>query len=209
MPKNVISSILIIITLIVSIILYSCAGNVRPVETLVNYQEAEQSITTSKDSYVIGPGDILSIDIWKEPDLSKQQVTVRLDGKISLPLLNEIKVSGLSCIDLRNQLQAKYKDYVDVPQVSVTLVESHSKKIYLLGNVANQGEYELRKNMTIMQAISLAGGLNQWADTSDIRLIRRIKGVEKIFRIDYDVIVSGNDFSQNIQLRPDDTIYVP
>jgi len=208
MPKNGISSVLIIISLIASVVLSACVSHVTPVETLRNYQETKKNATSSKDSYVIGHGDVLSIDVWKEPDLSKQ-VTVRLDGKISLPLLSEINASGLTCEALQNQLQEKYRNYVDIPQVWVTLLESHSKKIYILGNVATPGEYELQKNMTIVQAISLAGGLNDWADTSDIRLIRKINGVDKAFSIDYDAIVSGEDFSQNIQLRPDDTIYVP
>jgi len=189
-------------------LVFSCGGNIPSVETLANHQQTNQAGSTSGDSYLIGPGDILSIDVWKEPELSKQ-VSVRLDGKISLPLVNDFEAAGLSCQEVQEQLQVRYADYVAVPQVSVTLVQSLSKKIYILGQINNPGEYPLQKHMTIVQAISLAGGLGQWADTSDIRLIRRIKGTEKTYRVDYDAIVSGEDLSQNVQLQPDDTIFVP
>jgi len=164
--------------------------------------------TVDPDTYVIGPGDILSIDVWREPELSKQ-VTVRLDGKISLPLVNEIDTTGLTCTELRNHLTKKYSDYVELPTVSVTLNQSHSKRIYLLGRVNRPGEYELVKNMTILQAISRAGGPTEWADTSDVRLIRKIKGTERTFTVDYGAIVSSKDLSQNILLEPDDTVFVP
>jgi len=190
------------------VLLVSCAGDIPSVKTLAKSQQSNQPTETSQHSYIIGPGDIISIDVWKEPELSKQ-VTVRLDGKISLPLISDIEAAGLTLEDLRNQLTERYKDYVGIPEVSVTLVESRSKKIYLLGKVTRPGEYILQKNMTIVQAISLGGGLTEWADTSDIKLIRKIKGTEKTFKVDYDAIVSGKDLSQNIFLQPDDTIFVP
>jgi polysaccharide export outer membrane protein len=178
------------------------------VNTLAEHEQSNPPAYESDDDYVIGPGDILSIDVWKEPELSKQ-VSVRLDGKISLPLVNDFEAAGLSCNEVQEQLQVRYADYVAVPEVSVTLVQSLSKKIYILGEINKPGEYPLQKHMTIVQAISLAGGLGQWADTSDIRLIRRIKGTEKTYIVDYDAIVSGEDLSQNVQLQPDDTIFVP
>jgi len=189
-------------------VLVACGGNIPSVKTLAKHQESNPTADKSDDSYVIGPGDVLSIDIWKEPDLSKQ-VSVRLDGHISLPLITDVEVAGLTCTELRSQLMDKYKDYVDVPEVSVTVVQSLSKKIYMLGKINDPGEYPLQKEMTIVQAVSLAGGLAQWADSSDVKLIRKINGVEKTFRVDYDAIVSGEDLSQNVLLQPDDTIFVP
>ena len=197
-----------IVLLIGLAMIVSCASDIPSVKTLAEHQQANTATSKSNYSYLIGPGDILSIDIWKEPELSKQ-VTVRLDGNISLPLVNDIKAAGLTCGALRNYLNIKYRDYVEFSEVSVTLIESHSKKIYLLGKVNSPGEYVLQKNMTIVQAISLAGGLAEWADAEDIRLIRRINGVEQTFRVDYDAIVSGEDLAQNVQLQPDDTIFVP
>jgi polysaccharide export outer membrane protein len=198
-----------LVTLITGcLVLMSCAGNIPSVKTLAQVQQPKNSAAGSGESYSIGPGDRLSIDVWREPDLSRQ-VAVRLDGKISLPLIEDVVAGGLTCAELRTQLTEKYKQYVDSPVVSVTVLESHSKKIYLLGRVTKPGEYELQKEMTVVQAISLAGGLAEWANASDIRLIRKIKGVERTFRVDYDAIVSGKDVSQNVQLEPDDTIFVP
>ncbi len=197
-----------IVLLIGLVMLVACASDIPSVKTLAKHQESNPATSTSDDSYLIGPGDVLSIDVWKEPDLSKQ-VSVRLDGHISLPLVNDVEAAGLTSTELREQLTEKYKDFVDVPEVSVTVIESRSKRIYLLGKVNAPGEYPLQKNMTIVQAISLAGGLAEWADSSDIKLIRKIKGTEKTFRVDYDAIVSGEDLAQNVQLQPDDTIFVP
>jgi polysaccharide export outer membrane protein len=198
-----------LVTLIVGwFALTSCGGNIPSVKTLAQVQPSKPSVAASEESYVIGAGDKLSIDVWKEPDLSKQ-VTVRLDGKISLPLIEDVVAAGLTSAQLRTQLTEKYGQYVDSPVVSVTVLESLSKKVYLLGKVTKPGEYLLQKNMTVVQAISLAGGLTEWADAADIRLIRKIKGVERTFRVNYDAIVSGKDVSQNVQLEPDDTIFVP
>jgi polysaccharide export outer membrane protein len=188
--------------------LVACASDIPSVKTLAKHQESNAAADKSDADYLIGPGDVLSIDVWKEPEMSKQ-VSVRLDGNISLPLVNDIEAAGLTLVQLREQLAGKYKDFVDVPEVSVTLIESRSKRIYMLGKVARPGEYPLQKDMTIVQAISLAGGLAEWADVEDIKLIRKIKGTEKTFRVDYDAIVSGGDLAQNVQLQPDDTIFVP
>jgi polysaccharide export outer membrane protein len=186
----------------------ACAASSPSVSTLGREQQPAQTAASSEDSYVIGPGDLLAVDVWKEPELSKQ-TSVRLDGKISLPLVNEVDAAGLTCAELRNQLTEKYQSFVAAPVVSVTVVESRSKKIYVTGKVAKPNEYPLQKNMTVAQAIALAGGLTEWADSSDIKLIRKMKGVQKTFRVNYDAIVSGKDLSQNVPLEPDDTIFVP
>jgi len=196
------------VLLIALAMLVACASDIPSVKTLAKHQGSNPAADKSDADYIIGPGDVLSIDVWKEPEMSRK-VSVRLDGNISLPLVNDIEAAGLTLIQLREQLAEKYNDFVDVPEVSVTLIENRSKRIYLLGKVTRPGEYVLQKNMTIVQAISLAGGLAEWADSSDIKLIRKIKGTEKTFRVDYDAIVSGEDLAQNVQLQPDDTIFVP
>lgn len=195
------------ILLLALTVLVACGGNIPSVKTLEQYEDKRSTVTTI-DSYVIAPGDVLAVDIWKEPELSKE-VTVRLDGNISLPLVNDIKAAGLTPVELQNYLVIRYKDYVEAPAVSVTLKESRSRKIYILGKVNTPGELVMEKNMTFLQAISRAGGLTEWADTSDIRLIRKIQGAERTFSINYEAIISGEDLSQNILLQPDDTIFVP
>jgi polysaccharide export outer membrane protein len=178
------------------------------VKTLNEYYQGETTEQQSTELYLIGSGDVLAIDTWREEALSKQ-VTVRLDGKISLPLIEDIQAAGLACENLENLLEEKYKDFVEAPEVSVTLLMSGSGKIYMLGKVRSPGEYPLEKKMRFLQAISRAGGLDEWADTSDMRLVRKIDGVERQFTIDYKAIISGKDMSQNILLEPGDTIIVP
>jgi polysaccharide export outer membrane protein len=189
-------------------LLAACSASIPSVSTLAKEQQSTQPAVSSEDSYVLGPGDLLAVDVWKEPELSKQ-TSVRLDGKISLPLVNEVDAGGLTCSQLRTQLTEKYQSFVTAAVVSVTVVEARSKKIYVSGKVAKPNEYPLQKNMTVAQAISLAGGLTEWADSSDLKLIRKIKGVQKTFRVNFAAIVSGKDLSQNVLLEPDDTIFVP
>jgi len=190
-------------------LLVSCAtSDIPSIKTLGKYYEDKTTAQQSTESYTIGSGDVLAIDVWREEALSKQ-VTVRLDGKISLPLIEDIQTAGLTCEELKDVIEEKYKDFVEVPEVSVTLLKSGSGKIYMLGKVGSPGEHPLEKKMTVLQAISRAGGLGPWADTSDIRLIRKIDGVERHFRIDYNAILSGKDVSQNVVLEPGDTIFVP
>jgi polysaccharide export outer membrane protein len=188
----------------------SCATShdVPSVTTLSEYYQNETADQQSTEIYIIGTGDILAIDVWREETLSKQ-VTVRLDGKISLPLIKDIQAAGMSCEELENFIEEKYTDFVEVPEVSVTLLKSGSGKIYLLGKVGSPGEHPLETKMTVLQAISRAGGLGQWADARNITLIRKIDGVERHFRIDYEAIISGQDVSQNIVLEPGDALVVP
>ena len=192
-------------------IMISCAtDNIPSVRSLVEYEKSKSPASKSGDTYLIGPGDVLSIDVRNESELSKQY-TVRLDGHITLPWLNDVEVAGLTCTELRTLLKEEYKEYVKQSAliISVTVLESVNNKIYISGQVNTPGEYTLQKHMTILQAITRAGGLADFAKASDIRLIRKIDGVEKPFRVDYNAIVSGNDLSQNLLLKADDTIYVP
>ncbi len=160
------------------------------------------------DSYVIGPEDVLDIFVWKETELSRK-VPVRMDGKITLPLVGEMKAAGLTPLKLKAELIDKLKAYVDVPNVTVTVMEVNSFKVYISGQVAKPGVYPLRSETTILQFISLAGGFTEWANQRKILLIRKEQGKEKRFTINYKNIVSGDDLSQNLVLKPGDTIIVP
>lgn len=160
------------------------------------------------DSYIIGPSDILEIQVWKEPDFSRV-VPVRVDGMITLPLLNDVKAAGVTPLQLKKDLEEKIKDFVELPEVSVIVKESLSRRIYIVGKVAKQGEYLLSKDMTVLQALSVAGGLAEWADSDDIVIIRRAGGEEKRLLFDYKKVISGRKLEQNIYLQPNDTIIIP
>ena len=151
---------------------------------------------------------MLDIYVWKETDLSRK-VPVRLDGKISIPLVGEMQAAGLTPLKLKAELIDKFKAYVEVPNVTVTVMEVNSFKVYISGQVAKPGVYPLRSETTILQFISLAGGFTEWANQRKILLVRKEHGQEKRFTINYKKIVSGDDLSQNLVLKPGDTIIVP
>ncbi len=159
--------------------------------------------------YIIGSGDILEITTWKEPDFSRENVLVRIDGKITFPLLNDLQAAGLSTAQLKIELEIKLKDFVEAPVVTVTVRAPNSQKFYILGEVIRTGEYPLVKNLTVLQAFALAGGFTEWASKKEIILFRREKGKERILRVNYKNIIKGKDFSQNIVIKADDTIIVP
>jgi polysaccharide export outer membrane protein len=167
------------------------------------------SARQSGGDYVIGAGDILDITTWKEADLSRTDVLVRLDGKISFPLLNDVQAAGVTTGDLKRTIEEGLKAYVSNPVVTVGVKSPASQKFYVLGEVARTGEYPLIKNMTILQAFAVAGGFTQWAAKDEILLLRREGGKEKIYRVNYKDITKGKDPAQNLVIQADDTIVVP
>ena len=167
------------------------------------------SAKASAQDYEIGAGDILEIVTWKEPDFTRQEVLVRLDGKLTFPLLNDVQAAGLTTLDLKGVIENGLKDYVSNPVVTVNVRQPLSKRFYILGEVQRTGEYPLVKHLTVLQAFALAGGFTEWAAKDEIILLRHENGKDKIYRIDYKDITKGKDLSQNIKLKADDTIIVP
>lgn len=159
--------------------------------------------------YRIGNGDILEILTWKEPDFSREGIIVRLDGKISFPLLNDVPASGKTPAELKKSIEAGLKEYVASPNVTVTVSNAASKRFYILGEVVRTGEYPLTKNLTVLQAFALAGGFTEWASKKEIILFRQESGKERVIQINYKDITKDKDFSQNVKIKADDTIIVP
>jgi len=176
-------------------------------KTIANTPETRKQGAVDS-SYIIGPQDVLEIQVWKEPDFSRQAL-VRPDGKITLPLMGDIQASGMNSMDLKDLLTEKLKGFVDNPEVTVIVLESHSKNFYIIGRINRPGTYPLGSDMTVLQALSVAGGLGEWADKDSIRIIRRTGGKEEILPFDYDKVTSGKKLEQNILLEPNDTIIVP
>ena len=174
----------------------------------INAASADQVASAASNIYKIGIGDILAITTWKEPDFTLESVRVRSDGKITFPLLDDIQAEGLTTMELKMAVQKKLSVYVEVPNVTVTLVNPMSRRFYILGEILNTGEYPLTKKLTVMQAFALAGGFTEWADKNKILLYRRNNNKGETIIIRYKDIIKG-DFSKDIQLRPDDTIIVP
>jgi polysaccharide biosynthesis/export protein len=173
-------------------------------------QEKSQAWSAKQSAdYVIGAGDILDITTWKETDLTKGDVLVRLDGKISFPLLNDVQAAGTTTGELKKTIEEGLKAYVSHPVVTVAVKNPTSQKFYVLGEVTKTGEYPLYKNMTVLQAFAVAGGFTQWATKDEILLMRREGGKEKIYRVNYKEITKGKDSGQNLLIQADDTIVVP
>ena len=159
--------------------------------------------------YRIGAGEILEISTWKEVDLSRKDVLVRVDGKLSFPLLGDIPAAGMTPVELTETIQKGLKNYVSNPVVTVTVLNPSSQRIYILGEVLKTGEYPLIKSLTVLQAFALAGGFTQWASKDEIILLRGEAGKEKIYKINYKDIVKGKGSENNLMLQANDTIVVP
>ena len=189
-----------------------CSGAEKTLASSKN-QPAESgkkwSSWISADAYKIGSGDILEIVTWKEPDFSRQEVLVRIDGRISFPLLGDVRAAGRSPLEIQKDIQTGLKDYVENPIVTVTVKNPLSQKFYILGEVKKTGEYPLIKGLTVLQAFAIAGGFTDWASKKEIILLRYENGKEKVYNINYKRIVNDKDFSQNISIMTDDTIIVP
>ena len=168
--------------------------------------EAPDPAKPPEEFYVIGPGDVLSVIVWKEKPLSGS-VTVRPDGFITLPLINEIQVIGLTTAQLRETLTEKYKEFVNDPFVSVRVEKIASSEIFLIGEVQKQGAFPATGNDSLLQLLTRAGGLTPFADRHSIRVIRREGGKLTEYVVDYDAILKG-DLKQDILLRPGDRVVV-
>jgi len=166
-------------------------------------------VSKAQETYRIGRGDILEITTWKEPDFTKEAVLVRIDGKISFPLCDDIQAADSTTIELKKKLEEKLKNFIESPIVTVNVVSPISQKFYILGEVMNTGEYDLVKHLTVLQAFALAGGFTEWASKKEIILLRQEQGKEKIIRVNYKDIIKGKGLDQNMSIKVDDTIIVP
>jgi polysaccharide export outer membrane protein len=165
----------------------------------------------STGDYKIGSEDVLDVIVWKSPDLSKV-VSVRPDGKISLPLIGDIVVEGLTVAQVKQDLEARLKEFKESPNVSVVVQQVNSYGIYVLGEVAKPGRYQMKTFTTVLQAISTAGGFTPFAAKNRMFVLRKSSnaGAETRIDVSYDDIISGGgNVSQNILLIPGDTVVVP
>ena len=161
------------------------------------------------EGYRIGPEDVLSITLWKEPDMSVDSVVVRPDGKISLPVVNELQVASMTPEELRVLVTERAKAFVAEPTVSVVVREIRSRRAFITGSVANPGAFPLGGGTTVLQLIALAGGLTEYAKKKDIVLTRQDNGLTVVLPFNYADILKGKSLTQNVVLRPGDTVIVP
>jgi polysaccharide export outer membrane protein len=165
------------------------------------------AVGAPSNTYVIGPSDVLNITVWKEPTLSSS-LLVRPDGMISLPLLGDVLATGLTPLQLADQIASKLKKFVQDPNVSVVVSQIHSKIVYLLGEVGKKGPIEMTPGMTVLEAIGSAGGLTDYANAKKIYILRNEGGRNEKIPVKYKQALKG-DRSLDLVLKSGDTIVVP
>jgi polysaccharide export outer membrane protein len=163
---------------------------------------------TVPSGYVIGAEDVLSIVFWRDKEMSAD-VVVRPDGKISLPLLNDVVAAGYTPEDLRAQLVKAASKFLEDPNATVVVKEINSRKVFVTGQVGKPGTYPLVGEMNVLQMIANVGGLLEYADEKNIVVVRNEQGQERRFKFNYKDVVRGKNVAQNIPLKPGDTIIVP
>lgn len=164
----------------------------------------------TKEEYVIGPEDILAINVWREDEISRT-VPVRPDGKISLPLIGDLQASGLTPAALEAKVKEELEEYISNPEVTVIVQQIHSRKFNVVGKVLRPGSYPLNGSVSVLDAIALAGGFQEFANVKKIFVLRRLQGGEEqvLLPFNYKDVIRGKKLHQNIEIRPRDTIIVP
>lgn len=196
-----------ILTLVILATISGCSTKELRVQEFKLAVDTPNPNRPPEEFYVIGGGDSININVWKEPTLGGA-VKVRPDGFITLPLINEVQVAGLTTARLRNILEDKYKEYTLEPFVTIRVEGIASSEVFLVGQVVKAGAYPLAGNDSLLQLLTRAGGLGIFAERSNLRVVRR-EGVKLTeFIVDYDAIIKG-DLKQDILLRPGDRIIVP
>jgi len=169
-------------------------------------KQAQGEVVADSSQYVIGPEDLIYVHVWKEETLSRT-VPVRIDGKISLPLIDETQAAGLTPLQLKENLVKRFREFVDIPNVSVIVMEANSFKVFVSGQVRTPGVVRLRSETSILQLIPMVGGFTEWANERKILVIRKEEGKEKRHTVNYKRIVDGKD--PNFVLKSGDTVIVP
>jgi polysaccharide export outer membrane protein len=178
-----------------------------PIQKGVSKSE-ESRAKSIVNRYTIQPEDVLEIFVYKEPSYSRE-VTVRPDGKITLPMVQDIQAAGLTPPELKKQMEDRLREFVNTPNVTVMVQNINSYKIYTVGKILNQGVLTLQNPVTVLQALSMVGGFEESAKQDEIVIIRGGNKETSIFKFNFKEVVKGRDLHQNIVLEPGDVLIVP
>jgi polysaccharide export outer membrane protein len=215
--------------LFVAVILLTSAGNtraafqdkekksVKPVPSFPTAQivstaddETKPAVTpaTTDPAYVIGPEDVLDVNVWKEPDMTRI-VPVRPDGKITLPLINDVQAAGSTPQQLAAAVTSKLRKFMTEPQVTVIVTQINSQRVFVVGEVLRAGAFPLVPGTTVLQALAAAGGFTTFANVKKIHVMRLVNGKHTELPFNYREVLKGDNPDQNIKLEPGDTVVVP
>ncbi|MBU1053456.1 MAG: polysaccharide export protein [Proteobacteria bacterium] len=195
-----------IITLFFLIALLPACTSFKPKNDLTPPVKTVDKTAVDSNTYIIGAEDVLDIFVWREESLTKS-VTVRMDGKISLPLTDDIQAAGLTPLQLKEVITTKLKNFIGNPTISVTVTQANSYKVYVTGQVKNPGVFKLRSETSFLQLIVMIGGFTDWADQKNIEIIRKENGMEKRIPINYEKIIEGKE--PDIAIKNGDAVIVP
>jgi polysaccharide export outer membrane protein len=204
MKKSVTRIIMLALSLL--LILFPALVQSQERKDNIPAQKTQGEVATDSDTYIIGPEDVLHIYVWKEEPLSKT-VPVRMDGKISLPLVDDIQAADLTPLQLKEVIIKKLKGFIDNPTVSVTVMEANSFKVYVAGEVKTPGAVKLRSETSLVQLMTMVGGFTDWADKKKILIIRKEKGAEKRMKVNYKKIIDGKE--PDVTIKRGDMVIVP
>jgi len=183
-------------------------GKVLTPKAELQKKQEKALVATDSGTYVIGPEDVLYIYIWKEENLSRT-VPVRMDGMISIPLVDDVKAAGLTPLQLKELLLAKLREYVDTPDVTVVVTEANSYKVYVQGEVRTPGVIRLRTETSLVQLIVMAGGFTDWANQKKITIMRKEGGKDSRIVVNYKKIIEGDDGEKDVILKSGDIVIIP
>ena len=193
---------------LLSVVLFvGVTGNAPAADNDVNTPPLPQGVSQAGPEYRIGPEDSLRISVWENRDLTLDLV-VRPDGKISMPLIQDVLAEGVTAAELATLIQRNLTAYIKDPQVSVIVLQVNAPKYFVIGNVAKPGTYSLRSETSILQALALAGGFTQFASPRSIKLIRNTAGKQEVRKVNYNNMIDGEG-EGNFILNSGDTIVVP
>jgi len=184
------------------------AGASLPLASVYAAQETMESSLVSEASYIIEANDILEVFVWKEPDLSRS-VLVRPDGFISFPLVQDLKAAGMTPAQLKANLEERLQEFLTAPNVTVIVDQIRHYRIYVTGKVQAPSSFILEKPITVLQAISLAGGIQEFADESEVKIVRPVSQGYSYLDFDYKEVIKGKNLDQNIYLESGDVVVVP
>lgn len=186
-----------------------CRAQVESNAALKGAAAASSGLTAPAGDYVIGPDDVLAVNVWKEEEISRQ-VPVRPDGKVSLPLIGDVQAAGLTPLELQQSIRARLAVYLVNPAVTVMVQEARSHRFNVVGEVEHPGSFVLGQPLSVLDALAMAGGFRDFARTGSIYVLRlNADGSHQRIPFNYKQVISGRNLQQNIRLQPGDTVVVP